>query len=48
MNCIKLEIGPAAYTILKTIQLLKVPSHQFRSAWKWYRWVGLDEYMDRG
>ncbi len=27
---------------------LKVPSHQIRSAWKWYGWVGLDEYMDRG
>ncbi len=28
--------------------LLKVPSHQIRSVWKWYGWVGLDEYMDYG
>jgi hypothetical protein len=27
---------------------ISLMSHQFRSAWKWYRWVGLDEYMDRG
>jgi hypothetical protein len=28
--------------------LLKVPSHQIRSAWKWYGWIRLDEDMDRG
>ncbi len=28
--------------------LLKVPSHQFRSAWKWYAWIGLHMYMNRG
>jgi hypothetical protein len=27
---------------------LKVPSHQFRSAWQWYGWIGLDIYMNRG
>jgi hypothetical protein len=27
---------------------LKVPPHQIISARKWYKWVGLDEYMDRG
>ncbi len=26
---------------------LKVPSHQFRSAWKWFGWIGLGMYMDR-
>ncbi len=25
-------------------QNLKVPSHQIRSAWKWYGWIGLDMY----
>ncbi len=28
--------------------LLKVLSHQIRSAWKWFGWIGLVEYMDRG
>ena len=27
---------------------LKVPSHQIRSAWKSFCWIGLDMYMDRG
>ncbi len=27
---------------------LKVPSHQIRLAWKWYGWIGLDEYKNRG
>ncbi len=27
---------------------LKVPSHQFRSAWKWYAWIGLHMYVNRG
>ncbi len=26
---------------------LKVPSHQFKSAWKWYAWIGLHMYMNR-
>jgi hypothetical protein len=26
---------------------LKVPSQQFRSAWKWFGWIGLGMYMDR-
>ncbi len=28
--------------------LLKVPSHQIRLARKWYCWIGLDKYIDRG
>ncbi len=27
---------------------LKVPSHQFRLAWKWYGLIGLDMYVNRG
>ncbi len=27
---------------------LKVLSHQIRSAWKWFGWIGLDQYKDRG
>ncbi len=27
---------------------LKVPSHQFRSAWNWCRSIGLDRCMNRG
>ncbi len=27
---------------------LKVLSHQIRSAWKWFGWIGLVEYKDRG
>jgi hypothetical protein len=30
------------------LTLLKVPSHQIRSAWKWYGWMSLNMYMDRG
>ncbi len=39
------------FSLFMTVRLgsaLKVPSHQFRSAWKWYGWIGLDMYKDRG
>ncbi len=26
---------------------LKVPSHQIRSAWKWYGWICIHEYKNR-
>ncbi len=29
-------------------RLLKVPSHQIRLCLKFYDWIGLDEYKDRG
>ncbi len=28
--------------------ILKVPSHQIRSAYKWYGWIARDMYIDRG
>jgi hypothetical protein len=28
--------------------VFKVPSHQIRLCLKWYGWIGLDEYKDRG
>ncbi len=28
--------------------MLKVLSHQIRSAWRWFGWIGLDQYKDRG
>ena len=34
--------------VRKLTNYLKVPSHQIRSAWKWYDWIGLNEYKDRG
>ncbi len=52
--CSKQIPGTVQGTVLTKISCLpprlylKVPSHQIRLCLKWYGWIGLDKYKDRG
>ncbi len=49
---IKRYLNKSGFGFVRNIRngtiLLKVLSHQIRLAWRWYGWIGLDEYKNRG
>ncbi len=47
-NILSSVVDPVPEPKLVRSEPLKVPSHQIWSAWKWYGWIGLVEYKNRG